>query len=385
MKIKDKVLIVEDEQSISNFISMILTANGYDTIVVRSGEEALTMISSHCPDLIVLDLGLPDMDGMEVLKSVRKWSNLPVVVVSAQGDTTDDLIEKAAEINPKASKREMDMLLSAGEQISISLLAMAIESLGFPVCSLLGWQAGFTTNSVYGSARIKKVRTERIEMEIAKKNIVVVAGFQGIDKYGDVTTLGRGGSDTTAVAMAVALQADLCQIFTDVDGVYTCDPRVVPEARKLPEITYNEMLELASLGAQVRRLSRWHCAVQRSAALTTFWITFRKASPFCRTPPVPAMQKKLSALLVWLAKSAAATLLKLNVFTSPSICCRTTMRPSRQPKFWQRKALSFCRTCIRISTQHVISSMPEPLLLCRSARRSVPTRVLSPRNSFRFS
>lgn len=191
------------------------------------------------------------MNVARIVTDTYKQGNDVVVVVSAQGDTTDDLIEKAAEINPKASKREMDMLLSAGEQISISLLAMAIESLGFPVCSLLGWQAGFTTNSVYGSARIKKVRTERIEMEIAKKNIVVVAGFQGINRYDDITTLGRGGSDTSAVAIAAAMHADRCQIFTDVEGVYTADPRKVKGAKKLSEITYDEMLELATLGAQV--------------------------------------------------------------------------------------------------------------------------------------
>jgi aspartate kinase len=174
-----------------------------------------------------------------------------VVVVSAQGDTTDELIEKAKEINAKASRREMDMLLSAGEQISIALLAMAIEKLGFPVVSLLGWQAGFNTNSTHGSARIKRVNTERIKAELDKRKIVIVAGFQGINRYGDITTLGRGGSDTSAVAIAAAMGADLCQIYTDVDGVYTADPRKVENAFKLDEITYDEMLELATLGAQV--------------------------------------------------------------------------------------------------------------------------------------
>ena len=145
----------------------------------------------------------------------------------------------------------MDQLLAAGEQISISLLAMAIEKLGFPVISLLGWQAGFNTNSVYGSARIKNIKTNRLQAEIAKHNIVVVAGFQGINRYDDLTTLGRGGSDTSAVAIAASLHADKCQIFTDVEGVYTADPRKVKGARKLEEITYDEMLELATLGAQV--------------------------------------------------------------------------------------------------------------------------------------
>ena len=173
------------------------------------------------------------------------------VVLSAQGDTTDDLIAKAEEINPNASRREMDMLLSCGEQISIALMAMAIEKLGFPVVSLCGWQVGMTTDSNHSAARIKRVDCDRVREELDKKRIVLIAGFQGVNRHGDVTTLGRGGSDTTAVAMAVALQADLCQIYTDVDGVYTCDPRLVPEARKLSEITYSEMLELASLGAQV--------------------------------------------------------------------------------------------------------------------------------------
>ena len=174
-----------------------------------------------------------------------------VAVLSAQGDTTDDLIEKAKEINPHASKREMDMLLSTGEQISISLCAMAIEAMGYQAISLTGWQAGMLTDSMYSNARIKRIRTERIQKELDKKKIVLVAGFQGINKYDDVTTLGRGGSDTSAVALAAALHADLCQIYTDVDGVYTADPRTVKGARKLEEITFDEMLELASQGAQV--------------------------------------------------------------------------------------------------------------------------------------
>ncbi len=191
------------------------------------------------------------MNVARIVTDTYKAGNDVVVVVSAQGDTTDDLIAKAQEINPKASKREMDMLLASGEQISISLLAMAIESLGYPACSLLGWQAGFSTNSVYGSARIKKVGADRIKMELAKKNIVVVAGFQGLNKYDDITTLGRGGSDTSAVAIAAAMHADRCQIYTDVEGVYTADPRKIKSAQKLSEITYDEMLELATLGAQV--------------------------------------------------------------------------------------------------------------------------------------
>ena len=187
----------------------------------------------------------------EIVTKTYSQGNDVIVVVSAQGDTTDDLIAKANEINPGASKREMDMLLTAGEQISASLLAMAIEKLGYPVVSLLGWQAGFYTSSAYGSARIKRVMPDRIKKELDKRNIIIVTGFQGINRYNDMTTLGRGGSDTSAVAIAAVMKADLCQIFTDVEGVFTADPRKVKNARKLKYISYDEMLELATLGAQV--------------------------------------------------------------------------------------------------------------------------------------
>ena len=191
------------------------------------------------------------MNVARIVTDTYKKGNDVVVVVSAQGDTTDDLIAKYKEIDSNPSERERDMLLAAGEQISISLLAMAIQSLGFPAVSLLGWQAGFSTTSSHTRARIKKVETTRLKNEIARKNIVIVAGFQGMDKYDELTTLGRGGSDTSAVAIAAAMGADLCQIFTDVEGVFTADPRKVPTAIKLDEISYGEMLELASLGAQV--------------------------------------------------------------------------------------------------------------------------------------
>ena len=186
-----------------------------------------------------------------IVANTRNAGNDVVVVVSAQGDTTDDLIEKAAEITHDPSQREMDMLLSTGEQISIALLAMALDSIGTPAISLTGWQAGFRTNRAYTKARITKLDTERIESELARNRVVVVAGFQGLNRMDDITTLGRGGSDTSAVAIAAALHADRCQIFTDVEGVYTADPRHIKNARKLPEISFDEMLELASLGAQV--------------------------------------------------------------------------------------------------------------------------------------
>ena len=186
-----------------------------------------------------------------IITDTYKKGNQVVAVLSAQGDTTDDLIAMAGQINPRASSREMDMLLSVGEQISVSLCAMAIEALGFPVVSLTGWQAGMITNTVSGNARIKRVETERVQEELNRSRIVIVTGFQGINRNGDITTLGRGGSDTSAVALAASLDADLCQIYTDVDGVYTADPRRVKGARKLDEVTYSEMLELATLGAQV--------------------------------------------------------------------------------------------------------------------------------------
>jgi aspartate kinase len=174
-----------------------------------------------------------------------------VVVLSAQGDTTDELIEKAKEINPKPSRREMDMLLTTGEQQSVALMAMALDFLGYPAVSLNAFQVGMHTTSVYSNSRLKSIDEERILNELDRKNIVVVTGFQGVNKYDDFTTLGRGGSDTTAVALAAALNADKCEIYTDVEGVYTADPRVVPNAKKLEEITYDEMLELATLGAKV--------------------------------------------------------------------------------------------------------------------------------------
>ena len=191
------------------------------------------------------------MNVAQIVTDTYRAGNDVVVVVSAQGDTTDDLIEKAYEINGKPSKREMDMLMTAGEQISIALLSMAIEKLGCPVVSLLGWQAGFATNSTYSAARIKRVNAERIRTELSRNRIVVVAGFQGVDPDGDITTLGRGGSDTTAVALAAYLQADKCQIFTDVDGVYDRDPRRFPGATRFGRLSYEKMLGLIENGAQV--------------------------------------------------------------------------------------------------------------------------------------
>lgn len=185
-----------------------------------------------------------------VTETFRK-GNKVLVVLSAQGNTTDDLLAKAAAINPRASKREIDMLLAVGEQISVALCAMAIENMGYSVTSMNAWQAGIRCNNTYGNARIRQIETERIQNELDDGHIVIVTGFQGINDNQDLVTLGRGGSDTSAVALAAALHADLCQIFTDVDGIFTADPRICPDARQIPEITYDEMLELAALGAQV--------------------------------------------------------------------------------------------------------------------------------------
>src|SRR5947208_456679 len=181
----------------------------------------------------------------------KQAGNQVIMVVSARGDTTDELVELARQITDKPPAREMDMLLSTGEQISIALMAMAIQALGEPAISFTGAQIGIVTDSFHTKARIKNISTERLVQALDDGKIVIVAGFQGIDENYNITTLGRGGSDTTAVALAAVLGADACEIYTDVDGVYTTDPRVVPEARKIDRISYDEMLELASLGAGV--------------------------------------------------------------------------------------------------------------------------------------
>ncbi len=180
-----------------------------------------------------------------------KKGNDVVVVLSAMGDTTDELLALAKNINPNASKRELDMLLTTGEQVSVSLMAMALQAMDIPAISLNAFQVKMNCTSRYGNARFKRIDSERITNELDARKIVIVTGFQGVNKHEDFATLGRGGSDTTAVALAAALHADRCEIYTDVDGVYTADPRVVPNARKIEEITYDEMLELATSGAKV--------------------------------------------------------------------------------------------------------------------------------------
>ena len=196
-------------------------------------------------------------DGEKVRAAAKRVTDLArqgnqvVVVVSAQGHTTDEMIKKALQVNRRGSAREMDAYLASGEQMSAGLLAMAVGAMGYPAVSLTGWQAGIRTDGVHGNARILMVEPERILRELEKGRIVVVAGFQGVDPEGDVTTLGRGGSDTTAVALAAWLEADKCQIFTDVDGVYDRDPRVFPDAVRFGRISYEKMLGLIENGAQV--------------------------------------------------------------------------------------------------------------------------------------
>ncbi|WP_042162708.1 aspartate kinase [Paenibacillus gorillae] len=208
--------------------------------------------------LIVMKFGGSSVGTPERMQRVAKRiiesqqaGNRVVVVVSAMGDTTDDLIDQSKLINPNPPAREMDMLLTTGEQISVALLSMSIHQLGHKAVSLTGWQAGIRTEAVHSKAKITDIRPDRLHKELDQGNIVIVAGFQGMSEDGDITTLGRGGSDTTAVALAAAVEADVCEIFTDVDGVYSTDPRVVKCARKLNEISYDEMLELAHLGAAV--------------------------------------------------------------------------------------------------------------------------------------
>ncbi|EDL63198.1 aspartate kinase [Bacillus sp. SG-1] len=208
--------------------------------------------------LIVQKFGGTSVGDIERIKNVagrvideKKQGNDVVVVVSAMGKTTDGLVDLAYQASAKPSKREMDMILTTGEQITISLLTMALQEMGYDAVSMTGWQAGIETEGIHGNARITNINTERINHNLSENRIVVAAGFQGLADNGEITTLGRGGSDTTAVALAAALKAERCDIYTDVDGVYTSDPRYVKSARKLASVAYDEMLELANLGAGV--------------------------------------------------------------------------------------------------------------------------------------
>ena len=216
--------------------------------------------------------------------TVRRGASV-AAVLSAQGDTTDELLSTAAKYNPNPSPRELDMLLSTGEQASVALMAMALEDMGLPVVSLTGWQAGMGTDAAHGAARLRRLSPGRVQRELEAGKIVLIAGFQGLSPQGDITTLGRGGSDTTAVAVAAALGADACQIYTDVDGIYTADPRRVPAARKLPEIDVGEMHTLASLGAQV--LHERSVALAEGFDLPLEVLSSFSAGPGTRVRPLP--------------------------------------------------------------------------------------------------
>lgn len=245
--------------------------------------------------LIVQKFGGTSLAGRErvfavariITQAAQRGSSV-VAVVSAQGHTTDDMIAQAISINPRVSAREMDAYLAAGEQISAGLLAMAIQALGYPVVSLTGWQAGLRTDGTYGNARILCLDGDRIAQELDKGRIVLVAGFQGICEAGDVTTLGRGGSDTTAVALAVFLQADLCQIYTDVDGVYDRDPRIYPDATKFDWVSYEKMRRLIASGAQVLHDRCVELAQEPGAVAGGAVVVYRAARHHCLRREFPA-------------------------------------------------------------------------------------------------
>ena len=253
--------------------------------------------------LMVQKFGGTSVAGVEAVRRVARIladtvrSGAAVAaVLSAQGDTTDELLSTAAQYNPNPSPRELDMLLSTGEQASVALMAMALEDMGLPVVSLTGWQAGMGTDAAHGAARLRRLSPGRVQRELETGKIVLIAGFQGLSPQGDITTLGRGGSDTTAVAVAAALGADECQIFTDVDGVYTADPRRVPSARKLAEIDIREMRTLASLGAQVLH-ERSVALAERFAVPLEVRSSFTNVSGTAVKPlPLPAAEGRLTAV-----------------------------------------------------------------------------------------
>ncbi len=248
--------MADKEKSSPNVVPSTADAFGSQYVVIDEPER-----KAERTNIIVMKFGGTSVADATCMKRVaqrivdaRKQGHPVVAVVSARGDTTDDLIEMAKEISANPPAREMDMLLSAGERISAALVVMAIHELGYDAISLTGSQAGILTDTTHTKAKILDIKPRRIVEALAQNKIVLVAGFQGVSTEHDVTTLGRGGSDTTAVALAAALGAEACQIFTDVDGVYTTDPRIVPEARKLDFISNDEMLELAASGAKVMML-----------------------------------------------------------------------------------------------------------------------------------
>ena len=295
-----------------------------------------------------------------IVANTHNAGNDVVVVVSAQGDTTDDLIAKAAEITHNPSAREMDMLLAAGEEISISLLAMALNELGCHATSLTGWQAGFRTDRAYTKARITRLETERISSELERNRVVVVAGFQGLNKLDDITTLGRGGSDTSAVAIAAALHADRCQIFTDVEGVYTADPRKVRNTRRLKEITFDEMLELASLGAQVLNNRSVELAKKYNVELEVL----SSLNPIPGTV-VKEVTKMEGMLIKGVAKDTdVAVITILNVPDEPGTSFKIFGLLARRTSTWTSSCSPPAATARRISPSPVPRAKQTPHCVC---------------------
>ena len=296
-----------------------------------------------------------------IVANTHNAGNDVVVVVSAQGDTTDDLIAKAGEITHNPSAREMDMLLATGEQISISLLAMALNELGCHAISLTGWQAGFRTDRAYTKARITRLETERISSELERNRVVVVAGFQGLNKMDDITTLGRGGSDTSAVAIAAALHADRCQIFTDVEGVYTADPRKVRNTRKLDEITFDEMLELASLGAQVLNNRSVELAKKYNVELEVL----SSLNPVPGTV-VKEVTKDMEGMLIkGVAKDTdVAVITILNVPDEPGMSLRSSACWHRRTSTWTSSCSPPAATARRTSALPVPRAKPRWPCVC---------------------
>jgi len=253
--------------------------------------------------LIVQKFGGSSLQGADRLRQsagiigqTHRQGHMVCAVLSARGDTTDELIVQAEACNRYPSPREMDALLSTGEQTSVALMAMALEDMGLPVISLTGWQAGITTDDVHGNARIRDIDASRLRRELARGRIVLVTGFQGISSGQDITTLGRGGSDTSAVAIAAALEADRCQIYTDVEGIFTADPRLVPEAKKLPVVDSGEMLRLASLGSQVLHDRAAELAMQNELSLEVLSAFFPAPGTQICPLPLPEDAVRLTAL-----------------------------------------------------------------------------------------
>ena len=284
--------------------------------------------------LIVQKFGGTSVAGPEAVRraagiieaAVRRGDTV-AAVLSAQGDATDELLSAAAQYSPHPSPRELDMLLSTGEQASVALMALALAEQGIEAVSLTGWQAGVRTDAVHGSAHIRAMDLDRVYRELEEGRVVLLAGFQGVSPRGDITTLGRGGSDTTAVALAAALRADVCQIYTDVEGVYTADPRRVPAARKLERIDSDEMLRLAALGAQVLHERAVRLAIRRRVKVEVLSSIVRSRGTTVEPLPLPETQGRLTAVT---AGGALVSLVGTNLRCFPGLDKKAAAALSRE-------------------------------------------------------